>query len=47
MPTPNSLYDQKFHVVPHFDYLGKTNGVVPLMMTLTSHDSNAAAIGVI
>ena len=46
MPAPNASIDQRNHVAPYFDYLDQANAVVPLMMSLESHDDNAGANGI-
>ena len=45
-PAPNALHDQNGYVTLHFDYLDQTNAVVPLMMTLASHDADAVSNGI-
>ena len=42
----NRSHDQKGNVSPHFNHLDPRNAVVPLMLLLASHESNASTTGI-
>ena len=46
MLVPMMSHDQRIHVALHFYCLDFRNAVVPLMMLLASHETNASASGV-
>ena len=46
VPVQTASHDEKSHVMPCFNCIHLMNKMVPLMMYLASHDSNAGTNGV-